>query len=76
MLYDSQRKSEYGLTVGSNYVQVIDKDALQKLEALIASDEPAKWYLHCKKWMSRRVAPPKTKSESKWLPLCYYSTVS
>ena len=76
MLYDSQRKSEYGLTVGSNYLKVIDKEALQKPEVLIASNEPAKWYLYCKKWMWRWVAPPKTKSKSKWLPLCCYSTGS
>ena len=67
VLYDSQRQAEYGLTVGSNYLKVIDKEALQKLEALIASDEPAKWYLHCNKWMWRRVVP-KSKSKGKLLP--------
>ncbi|KAI1787196.1 hypothetical protein LXA43DRAFT_721217 [Ganoderma leucocontextum] len=57
VLYDSHREAEYGLTVGSNYLKVLDKDSLHKLEALIAPDEPAMWYLHCKKWVWRRVVP-------------------
>ena len=65
LLYDSQGQSKYGLTVGSNYVKVIEKDALEKLAALIASpDEPPMWYLHRKKWMWRRVVH-KTKKKSK-----------
>ena len=65
VLYDSRGNAEYGLTVGSNYVKVIDKDALEKLEALIAPDVPAMWYLHCNKWMWRRVVR-KSKSKSKF----------
>ncbi len=68
VLYDSQRRADFGLTVGSNYMNVIDKEALQKLEALIAPDVPALWFLHCKKWMWRRVVP-KVKSKSKQLLL-------
>ncbi len=67
VLYDSRREAEYGLTVGSNYLKVIDQHSLQKLQALIASDEPAMWYLHCKKWMWRRVIP-KARSQSTYLP--------
>ncbi|KAI1787195.1 hypothetical protein LXA43DRAFT_721262 [Ganoderma leucocontextum] len=68
VLYDSQREAEFGLTVGSNYLKVLRKDFLQKLEALIAPDEPAMWWLHCKKWMWRRAVPQgKSKTKTKYL---------
>nr|VWP02497.1 Candidapepsin-6 (EC (ACP 6) (Aspartate protease 6) (Secreted aspartic protease 6) [Ganoderma boninense] len=67
ILYDGRREAKYGLIVGSNYLGVIDKDAIEKLEALLDTDELARWYLHCKRWMWRRVvrkAKSKTKSKT------------
>lgn len=63
VLYDSQREAEWGLTLGSNYLKLLKKEYIQKLEALIEPEEPAMWYLHYKKWMWRRL-PLRAKSQS------------
>lgn len=73
VLYDGQGQAKFGLTVGSNYLKVIDQDSLQKLQALIGPEEPAKWYLDRKRWMWRRVVP-KAKGKDTCLRSCYGQT--
>ncbi len=65
-LYDSQLNSEFGLTIGTNYLGIPDADKIAELQRLIDTVEPdvhPMWYLDHVDWHWRRVVPPRKKSE-------------
>ncbi|KAI0794557.1 hypothetical protein C8Q74DRAFT_1445892 [Fomes fomentarius] len=67
-LYDSQLNSEFGLTIGTNYLGIPDADKIAELQRLIDTVEPdarPMWYLDHIDWRWRRVVPPQHKSTRK-----------
>ncbi|RPD57739.1 hypothetical protein L226DRAFT_615176 [Lentinus tigrinus ALCF2SS1-7] len=66
LLRDSEGDNEWGLTVGSNYVGLLKRACLDKLETVLETDEPPMWYLDTFDWRWYRVPPPpKAKAKAK-----------
>ncbi|KAI0794565.1 hypothetical protein C8Q74DRAFT_1436476 [Fomes fomentarius] len=64
-LHDSQLNSEFGLTIGTNYLGIPDADKIAELQRLIdtvESESRPMWYLDHVDWRWRRVVPPQHKS--------------